>query len=241
MAELTNNFEGGTATNTIASTDSGSGNAWDSVTIGASSGLTYDTTHVAHGSLACKMLSGSAAATYLDWSTSMGTLGGTHYGRIYFYFTANPGSTFNMVRFLHAGSGCASVTISTTGKVIVGDTTGTKATGAVSIALNAWNRVEWQVVHSATVGNVTANLYKTMDSVSIDETIGNGGNYNTSTNTAEVRIGNPGAINSVTYWIDDLDVGNTTGYPGPVISNLPYGLDQIHTTYRTSVGRLAIP
>jgi hypothetical protein len=220
MTQVTYNFEGGTNGVTIAAGDPNSGTPFDAI---APASLTdgtraYDNAHAAHGILSGKILASTTdKLIYCSWTTSMGTLT-DHFGRIYLYITAVPAVQLSLVRFLRPATGTiASVNVNNLTRFIaVGDTVGTKATGAVAVPINQWVRIEWHIVHSATVGNIVANLYTTPDGTTITETIGNGGNYNTSTNTNEVRFGNDsGGALTTAFWMDDI-VAGATSFPGPV-------------------------
>src|SRR5438105_325319 len=91
-ARLTANFEGGTIGATVATGDAGDATAWNQVDIPAGGTLTYDTSQIAHGGRAAKFFTGTAPSTHvLWWTTAFGTRT-DHYGRFYFYATANPSS-----------------------------------------------------------------------------------------------------------------------------------------------------
>jgi len=75
MTTLVNSFEGGTNGVTVSAANSGggSGNAFDSVTIGTGASIIYDTTQT-QGALAAKVATGASVSTvFATWSTAMGT------------------------------------------------------------------------------------------------------------------------------------------------------------------------
>jgi hypothetical protein len=78
-------------------------------------------------------------------------------------------------------------------------------------------RVEWHVIHSATVGQVELKLFNDADSTTPTETLTGSSNYNTGTAAGGVHIGSVGNLpDGFIYWIDDIIV-NATSYPGPVV------------------------
>lgn len=101
MAQATANFELGTQGVTIATSDAGSANAWDAVSIVASGAAIYDNAHV-YQTLAAKLTTGATAgSTYLQWSAAtLGTLT-DNYGRAYIYRTANPPGSSNLFLVAH--------------------------------------------------------------------------------------------------------------------------------------------
>lgn len=219
MAQLTANFEAGTnGSNITTGAGEASANAWDVVTIGALQGFSYDNTH-AQGNLAAKVVaSGSGAVSYGAWTTSLGTIT-DHYGRAYLYLTANPGDSARFLVLRSGGTGgtiSAALRVHSTGVIrclgsanaFIQDTTNT-------ISLNQWIRVEWHIIHSATVGQIEVKLFNTADSTTPTETLTSAANKNTGANADTFQIGNPDGIGiAVTYWMDNV-VGNATSYPGP--------------------------
>src|SRR5207253_3145174 len=120
MATITANFETGTSGNTIATSDTGSATAWDGVIDGANTTVAYDTSHT-YGQLSAKINTTASTPAYVAWlSTGFGTQT-DHYGRIYVYFTANPSATFQLVRWLSAGSQVAALLLNTSGQIVIRD------------------------------------------------------------------------------------------------------------------------
>jgi hypothetical protein len=223
MAELTADFEAGTNGNNVLTTDAGSATAWDAVTIvqitEAPPTITYDTAHVAHGSLATKIVLPSANDNIiLEWSTALGTVT-DHYGRLYLYLTAYPVSAIGGL--VYAGQGATRgvrIDINSSGQLRGYDNPAAAAfpTFTNAVALNQWIRIEWHFVHSATVGQAEVKLFNTAESTTPTETQ-TGTNKNTLANATSLRFGTPesGPGGAYTFWVDDI-VGNAAAYPGPV-------------------------
>jgi len=218
MTLCTANFEAGVNGNNILSTDVGSPTAWDSTAVTGSGARTYDNAHVAHGSLAARFfVTGGAGTAICTWSTALGTVT-DQYGRVYIYFTANPSAAAVCfpVRFSSVGVAKAALVINATGKVELFDAAVSVGVTAASIALNQWVRLEWHIVHSATVGQVEVKLFNTAESDTPTETVTSAANKNTGASVDSVAIGYPlSASINLAWWADDLIVG-AAAYPGPV-------------------------
>lgn len=215
-AALANNAEGGTSGTTVTTGNSGgaSVNAFDVVTIGTSSAVTFDNGHAAHGSLAYKMAVpvGVANISSVAWTTSLGTQT-TVWFRLYLYFTSQP-ATFGVWRALQGASLCAGVVLVSDGTMQVRNAAnGTVFTTASVIPINQWFRLEGFVTGSASTGQVELKFFSSLDATVPDET---------QTSLANLNLRGPpntyqaGALTSVgsTFWIDDLGV-STVGYMGP--------------------------
>ncbi len=221
MSQATNNYEGGVQGNTIATSDAGSGSAWDVVTLPAGTGsLTYDNTHV-YNLLAGKYFCGTTSTTaHTQWSTA--TLGAITdaYGRFYVYMGAFPFNVNNQCGFFNTGTTRCRLVINTTGKLTVVDAAGvTQATSTNAIALNQWNRVEFHVTFSATVGFMEIKLFQNADSTTPTETLTSAATLNFGGASAnEFRIGYGSNQTSRTQWIDNV-VWGATSYPGPAATS----------------------
>lgn len=214
MAILTASFGQGTNGNTIASTDLGNQDAWDTVTIGGTGTFIYDNTHANSGSLAAKVTSTAGKAEGL-WSTAFGTQT-DHYGRVYCYFTANPAVAVQLVR---ANNGAATlaglIQVNTTGVVRCVAANATFQAGTVGITLNQWIRIEYHIIHSTPAGGtVEAKLFNTATSTTPDETI-TYSNQGTSAQATQISFGNDATNTPGAFWMDDI-VANATAYPGPL-------------------------
>ncbi len=222
MAQATATFEAGTQGATIATSDTGSTSAWDVVTLPAGTGsLTYDNTHI-YGTRAAKLTAGSTSTTaILQWSSA--TLGSISdaFGRFYIYMTANPGNINNEIQFRSTGTVRARIRINTTGKLeLINSLNAVVATSTNSVALNQFNRVEFHVTFSATVGFFEALLFTSPDSSTATETIGTGvSNLNLGGASAnEFLIGTISTQTSWTHWLDNI-VWGAASYPGPASSS----------------------
>jgi hypothetical protein len=223
MTTLTNSFEGGTNGTTITAANSGgaSGNAFDVVSIGASATLTFDNTHVAHGSLAGNVTTPVAATnSYAAWTTSMGTQT-TVWFRLYLYYTANPANTHRVFTGVSGASNCGSLQVTAAGKLQwINSSNATILTSTAAIPLGAWFRIEGFITGSATVGQVELKLFSTPDSLTPNETDTSAATQNTLSTMNGYRFGVSGSTASVTFWMDDLGL-SSTGYLGPAMSLPP--------------------
>lgn len=215
MAEVSADFELGTNGNNVLTTDAGSATAWNTRNVAAGT-LTYDTTHVGHGTLAAKIAPSGASACYVQWDTAFGTQT-EHYGRAYLYLTTNPSAVpRGPIRGYNGATVAWGIHVNTNGTLQCGDSD-SSVSGSVAIGLNQLIRVEWHVVHSATVGIVEAKLFNSAESTTPSETITHS-SANTLTQSDRIRFGvTDGGTAPAAFWIDDI-IANATAYPGPVPS-----------------------
>lgn len=218
MAVLTSTFESGVGGNNIATGDAGTATPWDAVVVGTGTGasIKYDNAH-AYDALAGKVYTGNPAAggNYMEWSTAFGTQT-DHYGRLYIYVTTG-WDTNGFIDFINgAGSACG-LFITLTRTVQIRDTNGTVIVNSTtSLALNSWNRIEWHLIHSATVGQVELKLFEgaNADGVTPDETVTTAATLNIDPQSTAIRFGILN-VDILSTWLDNIVAAETAGYPGP--------------------------
>ena len=219
MTTLTNSFEGGTSGGTISTANSGgaSGNAFNVVTIGALSSLTFSNTRAAHGSLSAQVSTGNPSANaIMGWTTSLtaGTLSQV-WVRAYCYITGFPPANLRAIRVNNSGTLCGAIGFNSSGKVVLLDGGGTtRGTSTTTLPLNQWCRIEGYVIASASAGQVQAQIFLGKDSAIPTETVTTAANLNTTGPLNRVDFGNPASAVSFTYWVDDVGA-STAGYIGP--------------------------
>lgn len=216
---LINSFEGGTDGVAISTSNSGgsSGDAFNTIT-GTEALFTNVQTR---GGMAARV-SAAAAAASTNW-TGLGSLTSSVYFRGYFYLPANPsGSALPVIRADNSSATrCGELAITTGGKLVGRNAAGanTATTGATSVTLNAWFRLELRMVASTTVGVIEWRLYNSPDSTSITETATDS-SLVLAANIDGVRWGFPdGSPTTPTVYWDDIAV-STTDWIGPVSSQL---------------------
>lgn len=226
MSVLTAGFEGGSNGATILTGDAGDASAWDSIAIPATGALTYDNAHVATGVRAAKLAQGGTPGTLaLGWTSSSFGTQTDHYGRFYIYATANPSSLFSLWWVNLVGALKARIYLNVNGLILLTDSTGGGLVSTVTpIGLNQWVRIEYHVVHSATVGQVELKLFSSPDSSFPTETIATAANANTGTGGDAVSLGFLGAATPANYtiWVDNF-MAAAPSYPGPAA--VPVGLE----------------
>ena len=225
-ALVSNNFEGGTNGTTISTANSGgtSGTAFSAVTIGATATAVFSNTQAAHGNLALAVTTGTTSSTsYVQWgSAAVGTLT-TVYGRAYFYATAAPGTSDAIIEFQNAGTFVCGIQMTTGLQWLIQDAAfGAVHTFTNTIPTGQWVRIEWKIVFSATVGQVTLNYYSTKDSTAAIETYTSAATQNFGASANAVGFGwNNAHVSQPTTYIDDLAL-STTGFLGPAVT-IPSG------------------
>lgn len=218
MAVLTAGFETGVATVDILPTDPGDASAWDQV-FRLTGSAVYDNTQSKTGSLSGKITAG-ASTTYCAWTTSLGTVT-DHYGRFYIYFPAFPSGNYGRFFSVYSGATRAeTIYVDTDGKMILNDATGNHPAFTNAIPTGAWVRMEYHIIHSATVGQVEWKMFLG-DSTSAIETYTSPANRDTQASADGLYYGTPDSGNNAwTVYFDGI-VGNAASYPGPAASPAP--------------------
>lgn len=224
MPTVTWSAEGGTNGAGITAGNSGgaSGDAFESVSLGAGATAVYDNTQAHSGSLSAKLATGgSAADCSLNYGTALGAQTQVFY-RAYVWMSANPAGNHRLFDAWDSGSGqlCFAVYLTTTGKLMSVNTAGsTIQTTTASVNLSAWSRIETMLVGDATTGQVEVKLYNSPGSSTPTETITSAANQNTRGSANNYRFGSAGDPMPAgrTLWLDDLGI-STTGYLGPTAS-----------------------
>jgi hypothetical protein len=225
MTQVSSTFETGSDESNLATGDAGSPTAYDIVQITSPGTLKYDNSIAGYGSLAARVVSSTATSgIHFGWSTAMGSQSGTHYGRLYFYFTAYPTPSVAFVLY-ESSTPANAVRIrikSATGNIEVLDSSNTvKATSSNVVNLSSWNRLEWKLVQgTGSSGSVECKLFLSPNSATADETFSTGG-CNTLAASASVKFGLTGSNpqNWGTVWLDNV-VAGATAYPGPAGGSL---------------------
>jgi hypothetical protein len=225
-APLNNTFEGGSNGTTLTAGSGGntggaSGDFFDTVTIGASCTETFATSSAFHGGLGLQITQPvTAAATFVEWNTQLGTVTSTVWGRVYLRLSAGSFSTaLAFARTLNGATIAGQVIITSAAKVRCQDNLAATAVGAVTVAVNTWYRIEWMVtIGSGATQTVQAKLYLG-DADGDLETI-TLGSATTQTQATKVQLGEcTGPIPSSTLDLDAFNV-NLTGFPGADIGGL---------------------
>ena len=220
---LQNGAEGGVLGASVASgvsSGGASGNPFDAVTIGALSGLTYDNTHVMHGSQSFLITTGNPSAnSIVEWTSSLtgGTLPQIWF-RLYVYQTSYSATQLRVIKAVSSGTLRAAVAIDSTGHLaLINATNGTVKNSTSVMPLNQWNRLEGFIIGDPAVGQIEAKMFTSSpDNVTPDETVTSLANVNTGGTINRVDFGNPASAVSYTLWMDDLAVSDTA-YPGPAV------------------------
>jgi hypothetical protein len=218
---ITNNANAGTDAGTVTTVNSGgaSGTEWDQVTAsgGTAGTIKYDASQDAGASGLCQIhaIGVTTDECYVMWNSALTATVSTLWSRLYFYVTANPSTTHKLITVQGGSTVGGRVNLTTAGKLTYTDTSGTTiVTFTNSVALSAWNRVEFKIVGHTSAGVLEAKLFSA-DATTPIET-----NTSTSQNTGttaldRIRFGPTGtAVASVTVRMDDFGLSDV-GYLGP--------------------------
>jgi hypothetical protein len=172
---------------------------------------------------------GTSVTEYIGWtSTSMGALT-DWYGRAYMYVAAISNTSWSQARWFEIRSASALAAFirpnnTPNAHVIeLANSAGSiAATGTVAVPGNQWVRIEWHLVHSATVGALECRLWLSPDSSGAqDDTISYSAD-NTGPSFGNTRVGAstsqtwfPTVTSQSAYlYLDNLVMG-ATSWPGP--------------------------
>ena len=221
---LANTFAGGSNGATLTQGSGGntggtSGNFFDSVTIGGSATLAFDTTHFTSGSgLAAKVATGvSSANSYVAWTTQAGDQPRVWF-RQYLYFTANPAGNFRVFSALGGSASLAGALQVLSGGTLrwLNAAGSTILTTTATIPLNTWFRVEGFITGSPNNGQVGVSLYWPADAQTPVETDTSAAAQSTLGPINAARFGVTSAVaNVAAFWMGGLGLSNT-GPLGPV-------------------------
>lgn len=214
MTQVTQTFESGTNGNTITTgADSAAATSWQAVSLGAGAAI-YSNSSPAVGTLSGKFSTSSSSQVYASWTTEHGTLA-DHYGRFYLK-TSVVNATRVYASFYQSATLTAYLYSDATGHLGIDD----KASGfqvmTTALSANTWYRVEYHLVHSATVGQFEIKLFSSIESATPTETLTSTANKNLASNITQTRWGiGCGVANyaSTDVYLDNIVVG-ATAYPG---------------------------
>ncbi len=216
---VSNTGEGGVQGNTVDVTnsdDDGQGSAWDVVTPGASSTITYDD----HGAIgkSIKIVKASTDNDVLEWGATL-VDGDTQYGRMYVLFDAWPATVSQCIVQYRTAGGTQQgrILIGASQTFVLQDATGTvQATSSVTLSLGTLYRLEWKYVRNAS-GSWELRIYAGHSTTPLETLNPTGINTGAAT-TQVVRYGVLlGAVNTFTVWQKWFNA-NQTDFPGPAIT-----------------------
>jgi hypothetical protein len=226
MARLSNSFEGGTDGVTITTGNSGgaSGDAWNNVALGGGGTAVYDDAQFAAGAMSGLLVAGSGATSFVEWDTSWHS-DTEVWSRVYLRFDNVSLTNHTAIMSLrNAGAAACEIQLRTTNVIGLRDSgLVLRYSSSTTIAADTWYRLEWHIVHSATVGHMEARLFfgANLHGTTPDESFGSASdNWNTAAASNELWAGiasNPGT-SGATVWYDEV-VLDDVGWVGPVASS----------------------
>lgn len=212
MTYLAETFEETASGTAVTAANSG----MDGFALTAGDTMAFDNGQAAHGSQSMKVIKAGATGTgasYISWSTSMGTQTQAWF-RIYAWVSAAPATTnLWLVQQLQGTTSCGRAGISNAGKLICQDAGGLNpVNGTVPCNTSAWFRIEGYFIGSATAGQIQLKLWNTMDSTGAPtDTITSSAAYNTFGTMDHFRYGSCSSTAvglNYTYWVDDIALSN---------------------------------
>lgn len=221
-------FEAGTAGATISTSNSGGGpyndDAFDVVTIGATSEAVYDSdaSKVCHGSLAARVSAAAGEEVVIRYTTKLGTLTEI-YGRVELYVPALPTSHMHIIRARKGTTRAFSIALrDNTGKVGLHNTAGAlvaESTWSVPIATKFW--MEWHVVLGAGTAQAEIRVYPTLDSTTPDTLTASNWDSGADANSFEIGLLARGATSPAAgpIWFDSLAY-DSQGWVGPFVRSI---------------------
>lgn len=170
MATYNNNCEGTTAGTTVATGQTGSGDAFTLVDSATGTGtIVYSTAQAAHGGQSIALTGISGASRHAGWN---GDTVSSAAVRVYIYLNALPAATCDFLSIRRVGaSGTGKLQVSATGALILANAAGAAVkTFATVLDLNKWYRVEIQTTKGTTTsdGYLAAQYYLGDSTLAID-------------------------------------------------------------------------
>jgi hypothetical protein len=224
---LSNNGAGGTSGTGVTTANSGgaSGNAFDVVSIGTGETLTFDNTWVVNpGDLAYKITSAAtAAANYVSWTTSLGTLttNQTLSGRLYYVTSGTPTSSVRLMQVLNGSTVLLTMyQESGAGYMSIHDSAGTlQGTGtATALTANTLFRIEFVLTGIGTASGTAAVTVYSGNTTTVFGTAYSGSAINFGTlapNTIRYGLTTANASVSSSYYIGSILLTDAGVMPGP--------------------------
>jgi hypothetical protein len=220
-----NNDAGGTNGTTISHANSGgaSGQAWDTVTIGAGSTLTYDNAkaHGAGQTLSSKFVVPAGITTYHFWNLTSLTGGSgstTQLNTRQYINLGTSGIKMQIHKCLATVSNTfvGGIYIDATGHILIEDSAfSIKQTSTTVISTGQWYRLEYQWIFNATTGSIEVKIFTNPDSLTPAETLtATGLNTSTAFNSCHFGQVNAGA-SSATINMTGFGASNQGAYIGP--------------------------
>jgi hypothetical protein len=182
-------------------------NYFETVNIGGTSAMIFDTSQFMHGTQSCKMTPGSGEVTNLRWTSLNSTQVAMSF---YIRFSALPVADFFLANFIAGGTTVARLMFSSsTGKLRLTDTRGLGApvwTSAAALSVNTWYRIELYITINASAATETVAYYLGDSASAVDGTsINTGQTGSTAVDTAVF-----GKTDTSTYttahWYDSIQV-----------------------------------
>lgn len=224
---LRNDFNGGTPGANVLTTDQGSGDPWDSISV-TTAPFTYDNSIVHEGACCGMIVEPATGVTARCGWTGLGAIVTDVWVRMYIYATANPAADWKIsnVRTSTGAAASAQISIDTNGKIhVIGPSATLNIDSVNSITLSQQVRIEYRILASATAGQFEWWLYNnpeapigshTETKVATGQVLG--------ADTGELRFGvaSTSAPTSQTLRIDSVEA-SATGPLGPLVPRYPGG------------------
>jgi hypothetical protein len=131
------------------------------------------------------------------------------------FFPSLPTATTRFFTSLQSGTGAGKFSINTSGKIFVQSSSATATTGATTIPVGQWFRIEGFIIGSATVGQTEVKLFTTPFATAPAEVNTSAANLNTLGALNSYTFGTGvGAVNQGPLYLDDIGLSNVS-YIGP--------------------------
>ena len=209
MAYRNNNAEGSSPGTTLAASQSGSGDAFDAVTLFGSATTIYTTDSKMHGNQCYRVnITTGTDTSIVEYQGANDLSGGI---RFYFCLVGRPSGATQIAGIRSAGAGAVGINITTTSKVQIVDTTGGNIfTFTNSLNSGVWYRIEVGITVATSTTGTGAAAYYLGDATTPVEPINFFSAANLGTgNITTARFGKITATSSVcTLYFDDFAFTN---------------------------------
>lgn len=211
---FTEDFEAGTAGNTILTGGGAGSTTYDSGTRGTGATATYSDAQKASGSRSALLTTPSTAVE--NFFTDSFAARTTLYRRFYVFPTTTPGTGMSILRILTGTTIHARITCESTRQLALHSSTTIVTTMATVLPLNEWSRVELRYVARNKLevrvyaGDTAMHSTTATETALIDLPAG-------GTSADNVKIGFVGSTASQS-WYFDADEMNDATWPGPAVT-----------------------
>lgn len=198
--QLRNNFNGGVNGTTLTAgaggnTGGASGSYFDTISIVAGGAIKFSNAWTLDGPMSMVTSIGSTGTNgvYAQWDNQLGVVNADS-GAADILMTSVPGTTDSVIQYASAGTFRMGIQLTTARVLLIQNSAfGTVHSFSTQIPIGTWFRIEWSIVFSASVGQVTLNLFLNPEGTTPTESFTSAASQNFGATANQLRFGWTGA------------------------------------------------